>query len=398
MTDANYNKIAGEKGEKLVFDVVRQTMNELGYGKRIYTNCFLQYNSVFGEMTTEIDIVTFTPNRIYIIEVKNARFSNSDYLKPQWKLANSKDEKSDLCCNPLLQNHNHKLILCEALRIPLEIVTTIEVLLINGKDHSRASPYPNDYVLDQEELHNDLRYILVSQERSVIDLDQVHEHFLKRIDKVKDAKDSHEEKLHYVDNIRNHLILNNHHLFKRTDHVICPFCRKEFLRFDSTHKNKEPDDGNGCAHESLILNCNKCGRFLNYGNPNDLQMIRHLKALSIEKRNNWTMEERKMKTVMDEVNQLWAEKILLIQENKGWVKDSIERKEELRRAESENDWLRSKLEKSQQPSECCKCLLRHLIRGIKAGCIGLARVTMHIFKRVIKFLFVHVHEQASYSR
>lgn len=366
-------KRLGIKGENKVKRAIYQTIKELGYMDRVYSNCLIQYDSIYGSMTAEMDVVFFSPKRIYIFEVKNAIFTSSGYDEKIWKLFDEEKGGTEKCSNPLLQNQYHKRVLCEALGIPLDSVTTIEVLLGNGKENRRRSPLPNDFILDEQELFTDLKYVLVSlaSTRKDFNIEQAHARFLEEIKKAKEDEVYHNHRIKRAKIIQRQLKEQNARFFKFTDRVNCPFCGKGEFIFESCYSARIQNEDQ--TQKKPCLKCIKCGKRLDYAHRNNLKKIQELEVISISDRNKWTEEENHMNTVWDERNS-WKdrfddmEKTLLASERRN-IAQALKMSEvidENRKNEERIPELETALERSMKPSVCFARLMKFIFaEGIK---------------------------------
>ncbi|MBQ6272122.1 MAG: NERD domain-containing protein [Clostridiales bacterium] len=384
----------GNAGEVLVKNTIDQIIDELGYDKRVYSNCYFQFPSVYGQMSTEMDIVVFSPDRIFVFEIKNCKFGIFDYDEPTWTLFNKKAGKEEETSNPLTQNRNHKMILCEKLGIPPENVCTIEVLLVNGKDYSRESAYPNDYVLDKEQLFTDLRFLLVSNKIAPA-IDQAYTRFKEIVKSGREYRNIHIKNLKRRNAIKEQMKEDQLTIFKHNDMVRCPICQNGFLSFEKCSWKLIQQDCR--SSKQLYLKCNSCGKTLRYSRSYDLKTIQGLKTVGIRERNQWQQEETHMKTVYDDVMILRARIKELEKKLKESEKQILSLKMELNESHAENQRLsgenadlKVEVEKGKLPSTCLKRWLVYLLRQTKKLCVFLVKLVIKIFRSLWKKIITSI--------
>lgn len=391
----------GKDGEKLVGEEIDRIICELGYKKRFHSNCYLSLDSVYGNLSTEIDHIVFSPERIYIFEVKNCKYidNNCDYDAEIWKRFNPEKSETEETCNPLTQNHNHKLILCDLLSIPLESVTTIEVLLINGKDYERQSPYANDYVLDKKQLFEDLRYLLVpSGNRISFDVDLAYSRFLKIVKIGDQNKPIHIRNLNRINLLKNQMKKKDLFLFKHTDVMRCPNCNGGILSFEQC--SWELLWKNNRASQQLYMKCSKCDHI----RPYDRTSIKEIKTIGIIERNEWLKEETHMNTAYDREMNYRARIQDLETDLKIAEKMIFSMAMELNESHEENQKqsvviqlqsdimadLNSEVEKGKLTSTCLKRLCHNLARQAKNLCVYLVKSLIKIFKALWRLIITSI--------
>lgn len=118
------NMIKGQEGEKLVIREVRKVANYLGKTIRCFNHVILDFDSVYGSRTAELDHIIICGDKILIGETKKANYISTEYSEIPWNLMNGKETD-----NPIVQNHYHKQIFCSLFNISREDVITVEFLL-----------------------------------------------------------------------------------------------------------------------------------------------------------------------------------------------------------------------------------------------------------------------------
>ena len=292
----------GNAGEKIVKEFIVDLLEKEGIFYQIEQNIILEYESLFGSegkfgySTTEIDIVVFTRFFIFLFEVKNVLYQETDYNESTWIVVNG-----ETTSNPLMQNHNHKCILCSELKIPREKVITIEVLLENGKIENTISPYKNDYVFNKEDLYNKLKWLLISCDNKEMPMQDWYNLLLSK--KAKIQKEEHIRNIDTVEAIEKRIWNATKKRFHRTDIIYCPRCENGKLSFmhklwhsEGHHKRKSEHYFMGCSNYRSEIPC-KGLIYVEKGDDN--REFLNLQAVTIEQRNNWG-EERMIKTCLEE--------------------------------------------------------------------------------------------------
>lgn len=116
--------IKGQEGEAFVIREVGKVANYLGKTIRCFNHVILDFDSVYGSRTAELDHIIICGDKILIGETKNANYVSTEYSEIPWNLMNGKTTD-----NPIVQNHYHKQIFCSLFNISRENVITVECLL-----------------------------------------------------------------------------------------------------------------------------------------------------------------------------------------------------------------------------------------------------------------------------
>lgn len=218
MVEARNNIEKGNQGEAYVRDIIEQASKFVGKTIRVFNHVILDFPSVYGTRTAEIDHIIVTDDRIIIGETKAAKYVQTDYSEETWTLLNGFTTD-----NPIEQNHFHKLIFCSHFDIPREQVVTVEFLL-EYSERSLRSHYPNDYVLGKDNLLKGLCLLLYDGNEK-LDFEEL----CKQLEKIevksawRDAE--HKENLEEIREIEEKTrTRDKHYRFKRTDIVNCPLC------------------------------------------------------------------------------------------------------------------------------------------------------------------------------
>ena len=296
MEGAQNNIEKGIQGEAYVRDVIEKASELLGKLIRVYNHVILDFPSVYGKRTAEIDHIIVTDDRIIIGETKAANYVQTDYSEETWTLLNGVTTD-----NPIEQNHFHKQIFCSCFDIPREQVVTVEFLL-EYSERSVRSHYPNDYVLGKDNLLEGI-CLLLSEGKEKLDFDEL----CKQLEKI-EAKSAwrdaeHKENLEEIREIEEKTrTRDNHYRFKRTDTVKCPLCDGFlFFRYKPWVKKKL---GNKKNTWNIALGCSNysktgCDKFIEPKKDGG-QGFDDVEEIHIEDRMGWTMEERHVGTILDE--------------------------------------------------------------------------------------------------
>jgi len=303
MAEAQSNIEKGTQGEAYVRDVIEKASKFVGKTIRVFNHVILDFYSVYGKRTAEIDHIIVLDDKIIIGETKAANYVRTDYGEVPWMLLNG-----DTTDNPIVQNHYHKQVFCSCFDIPREQVVTVEFLLEYSKCSLR-SHYPNDYVLGKDNLLEGL-CLLFSEDKGKQNFDEL----CKQLEKIetksvwRDAE--HKENLEEIREIEEKTrTRDKHYRFKRTDIVNCPLC-DGFLEFRyKTWVKKEL--GNKKNTWNIALGCSNypktgCNIFIKPKKDGG-QGFDDVKEIHIEERMGWTMEERHAGAILDEYMNLRKE-------------------------------------------------------------------------------------------
>lgn len=293
----------GTQGEVYVRDVIEEVAQFMGKTVRVFNHVILDFYSVYGKRTAEIDHIIVVDDKIILGETKAANYERTDYRKVPWTLLNG-----DTTDNPVVQNHYHKQVFCSCFDIPREQVVTVEFLL-EYSECSLRSQYPNDYVLGKDNLWEGL-CLLFSVDKEKRNFDEVCRRLGKIEEKSVQRDDEHKENLEEIRKIEEKTrTRDNHYRFKRTDSVKCPLCNG-FLEFRYKPWVKK-ELGNKKKTWNIALGCSNyfktgCEAFIkpkkDGGSGFDV-----VKEIHIEERKGWTMEERHVGTILDEYMNLKKE-------------------------------------------------------------------------------------------
>lgn len=342
MAEAQSNIEKGAQGEAYVRDVIEKASKFVGKTVRVFNHVILDFYSVYGKRTAEIDHIIVLDDKIIIGETKAANYVRTDYREVPWTLLTG-----DTTDNPVVQNHYHKQVFCSCFNIPREQVVTIEFLLEYSKCSLR-SHYSNDYVLGKDNLLEGL-CLLFSEDKEKLNFDEL----CKQLEKIeansvwRDAE--HKENLEEIREIEEKTrTRDKHYRFKRTDIVNCPLC-DGFLEFRYKPWVKK-EVGNKKNTWNIALGCSNypktgCNAFIKPKKDGG-QGFDNVEEIHIEDRMGWTMEERHVGTILDEYINLRKENERLkssLQEerSKNQAKDKL-----ILDLQKNNSYLRSDVDKA----------------------------------------------------
>ena len=297
------NSEKGAQGEADVRDAIEKASKFARKTVRVFNHIILDFYSVYGKRTAEIDHIIVLDDRIIIGETKAANYIRTDYREIPWILLNG-----DTTDNPVVQNHYHKQVFCACFNIPREQVITIEFLL-NYSQCSLRSDYPNDYILGKDNLLDGLS-LLFSEDKEKLNFDEL----CKKLEKIeadsvrRDAE--HRENLEEIREIEEKTrTRDGHYRFKRTDIVKCPLCDgflefryKSWVKKELGNKKNTRNIALGCSNYSKT----KCKEFIKPKKDGG-QGFDNVKEIHIEERMGWTMEEQYVGTILDEYMNLKEE-------------------------------------------------------------------------------------------
>lgn len=298
----------GIDGEELVKKVIMKASATMGKHVKVFNHVILDFDSVYGRRTAELDHIIVTDNKIIIGETKNGFYKGTEYEKLPWTHLDG--SQTD---NPVVQNHYHKKIFCSLFNIQREKVVTVEFLLKYSKCKVRTQ-YANDYVLGIDNLFNGI-CLLISDDSGKSNFKQLCNQ-LKEIEKKSIGREQeHINNLIEIREIEEKTrTRDNHYKFKRTDVVLCPRCGanlvfryKKWKKYKIGNKKKTKNIALGCSNFAIT----KCNSFIEPlkdggGGFDNIQPIR------IEDRMGWTMEEQHKKTILDEYISLKKENAELV--------------------------------------------------------------------------------------
>lgn len=303
MAEVQSNIEKGTQGEKYVRDVIEKASKLVGKTIRVFNHVILDFYSVYGKRTAEIDHIIVMDDKIIIGETKAANYIRTDYIEVPWTLLNG--EPTD---NPVVQNHYHKQVFCSCFGIPREQVVTVEFLLEYSECCLR-SHYPNDYVLGKDNLLEGL-CLLFSEDKEKLNFDELCMQ-LEQIETNSVWRDAeHKDNLDEIREIEEKTrTRDNHYRFKRTDTVKCPLC-EGFLEFRYKPWVKK-ELGNKKNTWNIALGCSNypktgCNVFIKPKKDRG-QGFDDVTEIHIEERMGWTMEERHVGTILDEYMNLKKE-------------------------------------------------------------------------------------------
>ncbi len=304
--EKDYRIKVGEDGERFVKQILDNVLKQMDYDYRIMQNAFLPFKSVYGKrgyITAEFDFIIFTPFYIYIIEVKNESYFQSNLFNGLWTLEDGKKVS-----NPLKQNNMHKLVFCSEMGVSRENVITIEIILGRWEHSEESTPFVNDYVFGKEGLYSNIFYLLASESEEKLDYQKLYMIFSNKSNQI--TKVEHLNNLDYVkkierriENVMKHLTLS------RTDIIKCDYCKLGNLIFREALYKDEPSCKKRSTH--FALGCSNygndkinCNAGLIYVDKNkNKEPFKKLKAIHIEEQNGWG-KEKVNKTILDRINAL----------------------------------------------------------------------------------------------
>ena len=82
------NMIKGQEGEAFVIREVGKVANYLGKTIRCFNHVILDFDSVYGSRTAELDHIIICGDKILIGETKNANYVSTEYSEIPWNLMN----------------------------------------------------------------------------------------------------------------------------------------------------------------------------------------------------------------------------------------------------------------------------------------------------------------------
>lgn len=305
--EAEKNMIKGQEGEAFVIREVGKVANYLGKTIRCFNHVILDFDSVYGSRTAELDHIIICGDKILIGETKNANYVSTEYSEIPWNLMNGKTTD-----NPIVQNHYHKQIFCSLFNISRENVITVECLLEYEKCRYRTQ-FPNDYVLGHDNLFDALCLLLANSKET-----DLYDELCKELEIIESSsigrEEEHKENIDEVSEIEEKTrTRDKHYRFKRTDIVKCPNCDgnlvfryKPWVKIELGNKNNTKNIALGCSNFPIT----GCNVFIkprkDAGTGFD-----DIKEIHIEERMGWTMEERHVDTILDKYYALEREVVAL---------------------------------------------------------------------------------------
>lgn len=343
------NMSKGIEGEQIAARLIEQAISMAKVEAKLFQNIIFQFPSIYGKygkLTTEIDHIVVTPYFIFIIETKNENYSTHHYLSQSWSLMNGSNVS-----NPIIQNHLHKMILCECLGICQRKVFTIE-LLLNNFDMEINTRYSNDFVMTRQNFLNYFLLLISSKDDEIIfpeitrkldvwrkktvELSEIHVENMKRTEDIEEWIRTHEK----------------HYIFSRTDTVICPKCGSYLVFRDG----KYPDYSrkNRKASKQYLLGClnyrkTHCNMRVYY-NKNRGEGFDAVSVQTYERRTGWTEMKTSTKNVLDEYIEQKRLIDLLYKENseykakiENYEKQNVEKDRVISTLKMEIDILKNKM-------------------------------------------------------
>lgn len=296
MSEVKCNKEKGIEGEEFVRKIIMEASANAGKHVRVFNHVILDYDSVYGNRTAELDHIIVTDSKIIIGETKNGFYKELDYEKLPWTHLNG--EPTD---NPVVQNHYHKQVFCSIFNIQREKVVTAEFLLKHSKCQVKTQ-YPNDYVLGCDNLFDGI-CLLISDTNDKNGFSLLCSQ-LKAIEKKSIGREQeHNDNLTEVREIEEKTRTRDmHYKFKRTDKVACPLCNgnlifryKSWKKYKIGNRNKTKNIALGCSNYAIT----KCNSFIEPTKDGG-EGFDNVEVIRIEERMGWTMEEQHQKTNLDE--------------------------------------------------------------------------------------------------
>ena len=288
----------GKIGEETVRQWIDTALSISGVQGYVFDNVIVKYPSIFGYygiMTTEIDHIVVTNGAIFVFKTKNQELKEWNLKEPEWVLINN-----ETVSNPIIQNQNHKKILCSALGVHRENIITVECLL----RQAFSTPFMrniNDYVFFGENVIGFLALLFVSKTYTEFEFENV----VERLEQLKGAsnrsRNGHNKNVEKQQDaqkwIKSHI---GYHMFKMTDIANCPWCGAllnlvpgSWVDTERNNERKSPQYMVGCS--SNKNGCKFAKRYMEFGD---------IMITSIEERNGWGEMEIHNTTVLDEYMEL----------------------------------------------------------------------------------------------
>ncbi len=303
----NYRTKKGEEGETFVEKLLIPILDKMDYKYEYLRNTYLPFASVYGlkgHITAEFDFIIFTPFLVYLIEVKNGRYSECDCEERLWKLMDGSTTS-----NPIIQNRNHKNVFCSEMNFPRDRVITVEILL-EYSSFQTTNIFPNDYVFGTERLEENLFYLLSTETGDNLDYEELHDRFIEIVSKYPINKDIHTHNIEITEKVETRIRnVFGYIPLHRTDIVKCNSCKSGNLVLREMPYKTNPFGKHNSMH--YALGCSnygsksvECNLGLIYLDKNkDKNPFKSIIPIHIEEKNNWGVEKVNS-TVLDKFNQL----------------------------------------------------------------------------------------------
>lgn len=338
----------GKIGEETVRQWIDTALSISGVQGYVFDNVIVKYPSIFGYygiMTTEIDHIVVTNGAIFVFETKNQELKEWNLKEPEWALMNN-----ETVSNPIIQNQNHKKILCSVLGVHRENIITVECLL----RQAFSTPFmrnTNDYVFFGENVLGFLALLFVSKTYTEFEFENVVERLeqLRGVsNRLRNGHNKNVEKQQDAQKwIKSHI---GYHMFKMTDTANCPWCGEllnlvpgSWVDTERNNERKSPQYMVGCSS-----NKNGCKFAKRYKEFSDIRIT------SIEERNGWVEMEIHNTTVLDEY-------LELKRKQHGYLEKIDNLKRDLSVAKKENEVMALKLQEIRNEMKVQKEKYRNII-------------------------------------
>lgn len=267
----------------------------------------MDFDSVYGSRTAELDHIIICGDKILIGETKNVNYVSTEYSEIPWNMLNG-----ETTVNPIVQNHYHKQIFCSLFNISRENVITVEFLLKYEKCEYRTQ-FQKDYVLGHDNLFDALCLLLADSKETAL-----YDELCKKLGIIESSsigrEEEHKENIDEVSEIEEKTrTRDKHYRFKRTDIVKCPNCDGNLVFRYKFWVKKEL--GNKKNTKNIALGCSNfpitgCNVFIKPRKDAGIGFD-DIKEIHIEERMGWTMEERHVDSILDNYYKLEREVVAL---------------------------------------------------------------------------------------
>ena len=344
MSEKKSREEKGKEGENYVMEVIRKATDIIGRNVKVFNHVILDFDSVYGKRTVEIDHIIVTNSRIIIVETKNGYYERIDYKAITWSHLDGA-----VTDNPIIQNHYHKQIFCPIYNIKREKVVTAEILL-QYLDCDTRTQYANDYVWGKDNVQDGIGMLMIDDKDNF-----EFKHLCEQLEKVesmsKGREDEHIQNINEIREIEEKTrTRDKHYKFKRTDMVRCPACEgnlvfryKHWVKYEIGNKKRTKNIALGCSNYAS----KQCNTFIKPTRDGG-SGFDNIVAISIEERMEWTMDEQHVDTFWDKYNSLkvYNEEILdrLIKEKQ----NSSCKEKKIFELQKENEDLRKSIKSANE--------------------------------------------------
>lgn len=283
----------GQYGETIVKQAIMKCCESSNKEVRVFNNVIIKSESVYGEVSIELDHVIVVGSKVILVETKNTKYKKWYYKDELWQVTRG----GPITRNPIEQNHSQKKFFCDVFSCDLEEIITVEVLLGQTLCKLR-SHYPNDYVLGVVNYEYGLASLIMECEDQILLTD-----LCSKLEVAESTSNDYREK--HKDNKERFNRLKKmvqkcegEDRFAMTDRALCPICQSN-LRLEMG-RWKRPGDTK--KTKNIILKCtneSQCTYFCDSKIVNK-KGFRHLKTVKINERNNWKKENH-IKRQLDEL-------------------------------------------------------------------------------------------------